>query len=121
MRAELWKVIAIALLLASIAMAGVMGYYWNLAAHDRDQAAAALVVEKAAKEELQAALREQNRAVETLSDLTIAADVRGQQARQLAAANGRRLDDALARERGATAITCADAMPVVKRILEATR
>ncbi|MEJ7804851.1 MAG: hypothetical protein WKG03_02880 [Telluria sp.] len=44
-----------------------------------------------------------------------------QAAQQLAAANGKRFDQALARAAGATAATCAEAMPVIDVVLEAIR
>lgn len=117
----LWKVGAIAALAAGVASSGYLGYQWHMAAHDRDVAAAALTVEKAAGDDLRTSIREQNRAVEALSAMKTRADERRAAAEQLAAANGRRLDRALEQGAGAKATTCADAMPTVNKILEAVR
>lgn len=109
-----YKLLSIALLAA---LAGAGGAWW-LAAHDRDQARADLTAEQSVSEPLRIGIREQNRAVEVLAKAKAAADARGALAQQLAAANGRRFDGALAKIVGARATTCTDAMPAVNLLLE---
>ncbi len=67
------------------------------------------------------AIREQNRAVDALAKAKAEADLRGLQAQQIAAANGKRFDLALGQVKAARATTCAEAMPAVNSILEAIR
>jgi hypothetical protein len=114
-----YKLLSIVLLLLLAIVAVGMGYQWRLAAHDREQARSELHDEKGVSEGLRTGIREQNRATEALAKAKALADERGLQAQQLAAASGRRFDQALERERGAKATTCVEAMPVVNRILEA--
>lgn len=114
-----WKPAAIVLLLALLVVGGWTGAGWWLAARDRDAARAELVAERKVSEELRASIREQNRAVEALGQAKAQAEQRGEQAARLAAANGRRFDDALGRIANAKATTCAEAMPAVDAVLEA--
>ncbi len=117
----LWKIAAIALAIA-LMMTGVgLGGGGWLAARDRDAAKADLVAERALSAQYAVAIREQNRAVDVMKDRTTAAEKQGQAAQQLAAANGKRFDQALARAAGATATTCDEAMPVVDAVLEVIR
>lgn len=116
-----WKVAAIALLAALPLVGGGAGAGWWLAAHDRDQARAELATERTRADALTAGIREQNRAVEALASAKAAADARGQAAQQLAAANGKRFDGALAQLAGRRATTCDDAMPAVNLLLESVR
>lgn len=92
-----------------------------MAAHDRDQANVERNEQKALADEYQTRLREQNRAVEALGTQKTQAEQRGKVALDLAVANGRRYDDAVARNRAATATTCDEAMPVVNDILESIK
>ena len=117
----LWKVAAIVLLVALVLTGISMGGGWYLAAHDRDVARTDLAAEQAKSAEYAVAIREQNRAVEAMKERTTEAETRGQVAQQLAAANGKRYDQALARAAGVTATTCADAMPVVDMVRDAVR
>lgn len=113
-----WKPAAIVLLLALALVGGWTGSGWWLAARDRDAARAELAAERKVSEELRASIREQNRAVEALGQAKAQAEQRGEQAQHLAAANGRRFDDALGRLASAKAATCDDAMPAVNEVLE---
>ena len=79
------------------------------------------MAEQAKSAEYSVAIREQNRAVQVLAAQKIAAEARGQVAQQLASANGKRFDQALVRAVGATATTCAAAMPTVDSVLEVIR
>lgn len=117
MTAALWKGIAIVLL----ALLLIVGGGWWLASGARDQALVDLHAERGVSEQLRAGIREQNRATEALAKAKEAADARGQAARQLAAANGRRFDGALEQIKNVKATTCAEAMPAVNAILEAIR
>ncbi|MET3135276.1 hypothetical protein AAKU55_005584 [Oxalobacteraceae bacterium GrIS 1.11] len=114
----LWKVASVALLVLLAGVGGGTSAGWWLAARDRDQARAGLNMERAVSAGLRAGIREQNAAVSALSAAKEAADARGLLAKQLAAANGRRFDGALARIKDAKATTCADAMPAVNLLLE---
>ncbi len=116
-----WKVAAIGLAAALVASSAYLGGNWWLAARDRDKEHADLVAERQANEGLRGAIREQNHAVETMATAKKLAEQRGAAARKLAAAHARRYDDILARHAGATATTCADAMPVVRDILGAIK
>ncbi|MET3132221.1 hypothetical protein AAKU55_002491 [Oxalobacteraceae bacterium GrIS 1.11] len=114
----LWKVASIAVLALLVGVGGGTGAGWWLAARDRDQARAELNRERDVNAGLRAGMREQNAAVSALSAAKEAADARGLLAGQLAAANGRRFDGALARIKDAKATTCADAMPAVNLLLK---
>ena len=117
----IWKIGAIVLAVVSLALCAYLGHGWYMAAHDRDQAIAERDEQKALAAEYQGAIREQNRAVEALAEQKRGAEQRGKVALDLAVANGRRYDDAVSRNRAATATTCDEAMPVVNDILEAIR
>lgn len=117
----IWRVAAIALLAALPLVGGGAGAGWWLAAHDRDRALADLAAERTRADGLVTGIREQNRAVEAMASAKAAADARGQAAQQLAAANGKRFDGALARLAGRRATTCDDAMPAVNQLLEGVR
>lgn len=121
MSGQLWKLAAIALLAAGMAAAAGAGLGWWLAARERDAARAELLVERSLSALYRSALLEQNRAADLLAAQKEQAIERGARARQLAAANGKRYDLALAQAKSATAISCADAMPTVNRILETIR
>lgn len=112
--AYVWKLAVIVLLFA---LAGASIEWW-LTARERDQARAGLAVERTRADQLSAAVREQNRAVDVLAAAKTAADARGLAAQQLAAANGKRFDGALAKIASAKAQTCADAIPAVNQLLE---
>jgi hypothetical protein len=116
-----WKVVAIALLLALVCTAAVMGYYWSVAAHDRDENAAELKIEQGVSEQLREGIGKQNAAAKAANKAKLQAEERGAQAKALAAANGRHYQDALSRAEGAKASTCAEAMGVVNQILESVR
>lgn len=117
----LWKFGAIAALAGGLVISAALGYQWHMSAHDRDVARADLVAERAANDDLRTSIREQNRAVETMSEAKKAADARGQDAQRLAAANGRRFDGALDQIRQGKAATCDEAMPFVNQTLEAIK
>lgn len=109
-----YKLLSIALLVLLLAI----GAGWGLAAHDRDQAKANLSTERDVSDQLRGSIREQNLGIEALAAAKSAADARGVLAQQLAVANGKRFDGALARIAGAKATTCAEAMPAVNQLLE---
>lgn len=117
----IWKIGAIVLAVVSLALCAYLGHGWYMAAHDRDQAIVERDEQKALADEYLGRIREQNRAAETLATQTKLAEQRGKAAMDLAAANGRRFDDVLARTRDAKATTCAEAMPVVDQVLEAIK
>lgn len=121
MSGAFWRIVSLVLLVAQLLAVGGMGYGWSLAAHDRDAVTSELGIERTVSETLRVEIGKQNDAVKALEAARLAAEARGDAARAIAAANGRRFDAALERERGATATTCADAMPVVDRILESIR
>ena len=117
----IWKIAAVALLAILLLVLSAGGTGWYLLASARDESRADLAAEKSASEGLRGAIREQNRAVEAMGTAKTAAEARGLAAQQIAAANGRRLDQVLSQERDARATTCDEAMPAVNRILEAIR
>lgn len=117
----MWRVGAIVLAALLVVSGAGLGGGWWLAAHDRDQARADLAAERTRADGLATGIREQNRAVEAMASAKAAADARGQAAQQLAAANGRRFDGALAQLAGRRATTCDDAMPAVNQLLESVR
>jgi len=116
-----WKVAAIMLLLAWVLTAVGLGANWWLSARDLDIARVDLKAEQQLSAEYSASIREQNRAVDALSDQAKLAEERGAAAQQIAAANGKRLDLALQRTAGTTAMTCTEAMVTVDTVLEAIR
>ncbi|QYF95754.1 hypothetical protein KY495_11700 [Massilia sp. PAMC28688] len=116
-----WKLAAVVLLIVLVLTAAGMGYHWHLAARDRDAARVELVAERAKSASLAAAITRQNEAIDALASEKAQADARGQAALQLAAANGKRFDQALARTRAAKATTCTEAMPAVNDVLESIR
>ncbi|NML61846.1 hypothetical protein HHL21_12320 [Massilia sp. RP-1-19] len=117
----IWKIGASALAILSLAACAYLGHGWYMAADDRDEAIVERDAQKALADGYQTAIREQNRATEALATQKASAEQRGKAAMDLAAANGRRFDDVLARTKGAKATTCAEAMPVVNDILEAIK
>ncbi|WP_348698463.1 hypothetical protein [Duganella fentianensis] len=121
MTAILWRAVAAALL-AMLLVTGVgMGGGWWLAAHDRYTALTALEAEQGISALLRASIEVQNSAIDAMQAATVQADARGQAARQMAAAAGRRYDIALAKLGTVRAVTCADAMPAVNQLLESVR
>lgn len=121
MRALTWKAGAILLLIALIIVSAWTGSSWWLAARDRDAAKVELKGEQALSAQYRDAIAEQNRAVQALADQKRLAEERGAAAQQLAVANGKQFDQALARAAGAKATTCTEAMPTVNTVLEAIR
>jgi hypothetical protein len=121
MKDLIWKPLAAILAIALLLVGAGTGFGWWLAARDRDAARVELVAERQVSAQYQVAIREQNRATEVLAVQKAAADTRGAQAQQVAAANGRRLDAAMAGISTARATTCAEAMPAVNAILEAIK
>ncbi|MFS2007981.1 hypothetical protein ACEN9F_30675 [Duganella sp. CT11-25] len=117
----LWKVGAIVLAILLLVTGGGLGFGWWLAAHDRDVARADLKTEQGVSAALRAGINTQNAAIITLGQEKLEAEKRGLAAQQLAAANGRRFDGALAKLEGARAITCAEAMPAVNQLLKDIR
>lgn len=114
MTALMQRIIAAALL-AALALTGAN---WWLAARDRDQVRADIIAERAISEALRTDIDKQNTAVDALAKAKAAADARGALAQQLAAANGRRFDGALAQIAATRATTCAEAMPAVNQLLK---
>lgn len=117
----IWKIGAIALAAVSLTLCAYLGHGWYMAAHDRDKAIVERDEQKALADQYQTAIREQNNAVDALAEQKRLAEQRGKAAMDLAAANGRRFDDVLARTRDAKATTCDEAMPVVNDILGAIK
>lgn len=114
----IWKVAAIAL--AGLLVVGAAGggtALW-LASSARDK----VVVELKAEQRITAALRAgvdlQNTRIVELGKEKLAAEARGAAAQQIAAANGKRFDGALAKLAGARATTCDEAMPAVNQLLK---
>lgn len=118
---SIWKVAAIALAAALLAVVGATGTGWWLAAADRDEARAALAKEQDASAALRDSIGEQNRAIDGMARATLAAQERGAAAQAAAAAKGRKYDAALAQLAGAHASTCDEAMPAVRALLEGVR
>lgn len=117
----IWKPLAIGALICVVVVGVGTGFGWWLAARDRDQAKVDLKAEQALSAQCRDAISEQNRAVQALADQKTLAEERGAAAQQLAAANGKRFDQALANAAGAKATTCTEAMPTVDTVLEAIR
>lgn len=113
----IWKMATFALLAILLVVGAGGGMGWWLTDRARDQALVDLGAEKLASEQLRGSIREQNRAVETMDAAKKLAEARGLAAQQVAAANGRRLDGALAQLAGARATTCDEAMPAVNQLL----
>lgn len=107
----LWKLIALALLAASVAL-------WWSAATARDQALTDLKVEQEKSAQLRASADDQNRAVQQWYRAAQEATARSRTAQQLAVVTGQRYDAALRQLGGAHATSCADAMPYVNTFLE---
>jgi len=116
--AGIWKVAAVVLAVLVVVVITGAGTGWWLAAAARDQALAKLVMERGVSAALRASIGVQNEAVQSMHRLTVAADERGRAARALAAAKGRRLDAAQAKQAGARATTCDEAMPFVDQLLK---
>ena len=117
----IWKVVAIVLAAVLLVMTGAVGAGWWLAAGDRDQARAALVVEQGVSAGLRASIAEQNLAVDSMARATLAAQQRGEAAQAAAAAAGKKYQAAQAQLAGVRATTCDEAMPAVRRMLEDVR
>ena len=117
----IWKAAAIALAAVLLVVASSTGTGWWLAAGDRDIARAALVLEQGVSTALRASVTEQNRAIDGMAKVTLAAQERGAAARAAAAAKGKKYDAALAQIAGARATTCDEAMPAVRLLLEGVR
>lgn len=113
--------LTVLLVIALVIVGGTSSAGWYLADRDRDAARADLVAERGRSAELAATVARQNDAVQVLAEQKAEAEARGQAAQQLAAANGKRFDLALARTSKAKATTCLDAMPVVNEVLESVR
>lgn len=114
----IWKVAAIAL--AGLLVVGAAGggtALW-LASSARDKAEADLDKSRLLVVELRAGVDAQNKAILTQANLAREAEARGKAAQQLAAANGKRFDGALAKLAGARATTCDEAMPAVDQLLK---
>jgi hypothetical protein len=116
-----WKLAAGVLLIVLVLTGAGMGAGWYLAARDRDAARVELVAERDRSAQLAVSVVRQNEAIDALAMAKSEAEVRGQAAQQLAAANGKRFDQALARAAGVKATTCSEAMPLVDRVLEVIR
>jgi len=117
----IWKAAAIVLAATFLAVASTTGTGWWLSAADRDAARAALVTEQGVSTALRASISEQNRAIDGMAKATLAAQERGVAAQAAAAARGKKYDAALARITGARAMTCDEAMPAVRLLLEGVR
>ena len=117
----IWKAAAIALAAVLLVVASSTGTGWWLAAGDRDAARAALVLEQGVSTALRASITEQNRAIDGMAKVTLAAQERGAAAQAAAAAKGKKYDAALAQITGARATTCDEAMPAVRLLLEGVR
>lgn len=116
-----WKVLAILSLAALLVGGGIAGTGWWLAVGERKTAQSELAAARDRADQLQAALREQNRAIESLGKARELAEERGRAARQQALLSGQRYDAALAQATGARATTCEQAIPTVNQILEAVQ
>jgi hypothetical protein len=115
------KAVAIVLAAARLVVIGAAGTGWWTAAGDRDLARAALVVEQGVSTALRASIAEQNLAVDGMARATLAAQQRGEDARVLAAARGRKMDAALEQINGVRATTCDEVMPFVNQMLESVK
>lgn len=113
----IWKVAAIALAGLLVVGAAAGGTAWWLASSARDKALADLKVEQGVNAGLRAGIVVQNTAILAQAKLAREAEARGAAAQQLAAANGKRFDGALAKLAGSRATTCDEAMPAVDQLL----
>lgn len=114
----IWKLAAIAL--AGLLLVGAAGggtALW-LASSARDKAEAGLTAERLVTAALRDGVDLQNTRIVALGKEKLAAEQRGAAAQQIAAANGRRFDGALAKLAGARATTCDEAMPAVDQLLK---
>lgn len=114
----MWKVAAIGLAGVLVVGAAAGGTALWLASSARDDALAKLEVSRTLVADLRAGVDAQNKAILTQATLAREAEARGKAAQQLAAANGRRFDGALAKLAGARATTCDEAMPAVDQLLK---
>lgn len=117
----IWKASAIVLAAVLLVVTGAAGTGWSLAVGARDQARAALVAEQGVSAELRASIAEQNLAVDGMARATLLAQQRGEAAQAAAAVAGRKYSTAQAQLAGVRATTCDEAMPAVRRMLEAAR
>lgn len=118
---QLWKVATLLLLAIILAGGGAGGALWWSAAAARDEALTDLRAEQGINIQLRAGVDAQNTAILAQATLARQAEARGLAAQQVAAANGRRYDQALQQMAGARATTCAEAMPYVNQLLENVR
>lgn len=119
--AGIWRVAAVVLAGLLLVVGTGAGTGWWLAAVARDDALASLEIQRGAVAALRAGVDLQNNRIVQLGEETLAAEARGKAAQALAAANGRRFDNALAGLAGARATTCDEAMPAVNQLLETVR
>jgi len=116
-----WKAAAIILAAALLLVASSTGTGWWLAAGDRDQARIALSAEQGAGAALRTSISEQNRAIDGMAKATLVAQERSAAAQAAAAAKGKKYDAALVQIAGARAMSCDEAMPAVRLLLEGMR
>lgn len=114
----IWKVAAIALAGLLVIGGAAGGIALWLTSSARDKALVDLKVEQLLTAELRAGVTSQNTAIMKLGADKLAAEARGAAAQQLAAANGKRFDGALAKLADARATTCDEAMPAVNQLLK---
>lgn len=117
----IWRVIAIVLAAVLLVVASATGTGWWLADGDRDQALVDLKAEQGVSAALRASIAEQNQAVDGMARATLAAQQRGEAAQAAAAAAGKKYSAAQAQLAGVRAMTCAEAMPAVRAMLEIVR
>lgn len=117
----IWKVAAAILAAVLLLVASSTGTGWWLAAGDRDKARAALVKEQGARAALQTSISEQNRAIDGMAKATLAAQERGAAAQAATAIKGKKYDTALVQIASVRAMTCDEAMPAVRLLLEDVR
>jgi hypothetical protein len=116
-----WKIATLVLVALLLAGGGAGGALWWSAASARDQALIDLKVEQGVTAKLRAGVDVQNRAIVQWYEQAKAAEARGTAARLAAEVHGRRYDQALQQLAGAHAMTCAEAMPYVSKMLESVR
>ena len=114
----IWKLAAIVLAGLLVVGATAGGTALWLAGSARDTAVAHLDKSRLLVAELRAGVVAQNRAILAQADLAREAEARGKVAQQIAAANAKRFDGALATLTGARATTCDEAMPAVNQLLK---
>lgn len=117
----IWKAAAIVLAGLLLVVGSAASTGWWLAAGDRDQARAALLVEQGVSAGLRASIAEQNLAVDGMARATLLAQQRGEAAQAAAASAGKKYQAAQAQLAGVRATTCDEAMPAVRRMLEHMR